>query len=235
MGSTFSSEQRVPSWALDRIEEVWNEYSAPLKLRSFSLGKAGTKSKAATRLSLLLRDNAEWLDGSAHTDVEVLFDRLIEKLIAALKHCEFEGLEVVNELLDRPVQKTLGFWAFCRDLKNVHYLASYFWGLDPVEALERDKERRTAKAEILSEWKAELNEHLRRLAYLSGSDELGNARLKHALEGARRAMAEAEDLISRERPRNDPVFRVYEADYIEAAPEDKELILKRWRDGYYAA
>ena len=77
------SDDLLPPWAIDQVERVWNDNSKGLKLRAFSLGKSGSKAKAATRLSLLLKENAEWLDGSRKTDVEVLLDRFISKLIAA--------------------------------------------------------------------------------------------------------------------------------------------------------
>ena len=221
-------------WVIDEVARIWDEHSKPLKFRAFSVGKSGSKPKAAKRLSAVLYENVEWLGGSSKTDIEVLLDTFITKLIASLTYVEWEGIDKVNEHLERPLSIALGFWQFTRpDLKNIHWLACFHWGLDPVAQLEADKERRIGKAEILSEWRADLNEHMRRMAYMSGSDDASNARLKAALDEARKAMAEAEDEISRDIPSNDPAFRAYEADYIEAAPEDKALILKRWRNGWY--
>lgn len=189
--------ETLEPWVIDDIARIWNEHSKPLHFRTFSVGKSGSKPKAAMRLTRILVENAEWLGGSSHTDPQLLYERFREKLVACLAHIHEEGLDEVNKHLDRPLSIALGFWQFTRpDLQNVHVISAYRWGSDPVAILQADKERRISKAEVLSEWKADLNEHLRRLAYLSTSEDDGTARLKKALDKARMAMAIAEEEIS---------------------------------------
>ena len=223
-------------WVIDDISKTWDTYK-PAKLRVFSLGKSGSKPKAAKRLSLILLDNAEWLGGSPKTDIEVLYDNFDSKLIAALKYLEWVGLQTASEQLGlaAPLNINMGFWSFCRpSLQHIHHLACLHWGRDPVEALETDKKRRSEKATILAEWKAELNAHLHRLAYSSSSDDLSNARLKAAINKAKRVMAEAEDAVhQRQTVQDKDAFRRYESDYIEATSAEKPQIQQRWRDGYY--
>ena len=57
------------------IAPIWDEYGAKrLGFRVFTLGKAGSKAKAATRLSILLRENAFLLGGSRHSEVDQLLE-----------------------------------------------------------------------------------------------------------------------------------------------------------------
>lgn len=67
------------------IAPIWDEYGAKrLGFRVFTLGKAGSKAKAATRLSILLRENAPLLGGSRHSDVDQLLEEFAGQLQFAL-------------------------------------------------------------------------------------------------------------------------------------------------------
>ena len=87
------------------------------KWRTFQLSSNSHK-KSAARLSILLRQNAAWLDSSSRTSIDQLYEVFETKLIMSLAHIKRESEEKVNDILGANYDMTLEFWAFLNpDLK----------------------------------------------------------------------------------------------------------------------
>jgi len=177
-------------WAIDELESTWNTYWAkPLRFRIW-IAK-GSKRQEAIRLTYLLRDNARWLNGSARTPVDLLFEELLGQLVVASAYLQREGVEEFNEGLDRPMQRTMGWHAFSRpDLKNLHCI----WSQATGQAPEADRERRIAKAKALKRWKAAWSDVERMAAYRLRDPE----RIEALLPTVQQCLAELEDAIEAE-------------------------------------
>ena len=182
-------------WVMKDVEQFWNTwFSKKFGCRSFTLGKSGSAGKAAFRLSMILRKNAAWLDGSSHTDIDELFNIWETKMLGASAFIEKQGIEETNNLLGRQYNVKLTFWSFTEpDLSHLHEMTMLCLGVDPDGALEADQERRKRKAELLKEFANDLKQFAKQAAYLSGSDPDSNRRLEQALEIARTAMGQAQE------------------------------------------
>ena len=191
--STFSTDDdRLAPYVCEDIAKLWNERK-PRQWRTWQHSKSNSKSKSAQRLTIILKDNRKWLDCGKHSDINDLYDQFRTYLLIALAYIEREGEEKVNNILGSNYTMKIGFWAFIRDLQNVHYLAQLGLGNDPDQALQQDFDRRKTKAQLLKEFTADLKDFARQAAYLSGSGEHSNQKLEQALEAARTALAQAED------------------------------------------
>ena len=173
-------------WVAKEIGEFWNLHK-PDKWRTFQLS-SGSHQKSAARLTIILRQNAAWLDGSNKTSIDVLYYNFETKLLFALAYIKQQGEDKVNNILGSNYNITIGFWAFCRDLKNIHHLSCLALGQEPDAVLLNDRDRRKKKAELLKEFSAEVKDFARQAAYLSGSHEHSNTRLEQALEIARTSL-----------------------------------------------
>ena len=193
MSKCYSDDDKWLYWWVARdCGEVWNKFK-PEKWRTFQLSSNSHK-KSAARLSILLRQNAAWLDGSSRTSIDQLYEVFETKLIMSLAHIKREGEDKVNDILGSSYDMTLGFWAFLNpDLKNIHYLSCMALGVEPDETLLKDRDRRKRKAELLKEFATDLKSFAKTAAYLSGSDSDSNRRLEQALEVARTAMGQAQE------------------------------------------
>ena len=190
---SFDGEKLAP-YVCDDIAKTWNEFK-PDKWRTWQHSKSNSKSKSAHRLTIILRNNAQWLDCSRQSDIDDLYEQFRTYLILALAHVKDKGQDQVNDLLGTQYEITCTFWTFIRDLKNVHTLAQLRLGKEPDQALKSDQDRRKRKSEILREFGDCWKEYAREAAYLSGSGEYSNRQLEQALEAARTAMQQAlEDL-----------------------------------------
>ena len=181
-------------WTLEQeIAPIWDEYGAKrLGFRSFTLGKSGSKGKAAIRMSILLRENAPLLGGSRYTDLDQLLEEFAGQLQFALLQIAKEGIDRINEQTGSDMSARLTFWSFCRDFRNIKHFSNLWLGRTDVEDLQ-DLNRRKRKAEILREFASDLKQFAKQAAYLSGSDSDSNRRLEQALEIARTAMGQAQE------------------------------------------
>jgi len=182
-------------WVMKDCEKLWNKwFSAKFGWRSFTLGKAGSASKAAFRMSMILRKNASWLDGSSKSDIDDLFEQWRTKMLGASAYIEKQGVEQINNDLDRQYDVKLTFWRFLEpDLSHLHEMTCLALGIDPDGTLKADQDRRKAKAELLREFSSDVKQFAKQAAYLSGSDRHSNRRLEQALEIARTGMGQAQE------------------------------------------
>lgn len=145
-------------------------------------------------MSILLRQNAAWLDGSSRTSIDQLYEVFETKLIMSLANIKREGEEKVNDILGANYDMTLGFWAFLNpDLKNIHYLSCMALDVEPDETLLKDSDRRKEKTTILRKFGSSWKDYARQAAYLSGSGKFTNQKLDQALSLAHQAMEQALD------------------------------------------
>lgn len=202
MSACHSDDGRILApWVMKDVEQLWNTYfSKPFNWRSFTLGKAGSSKKAAYRLSMTLRKNARWIDCSADTDIDQLYEQWRSYMLGASAYLTKHGTEEAAAALDRPLEITMTFWRFLEpSLKHLHDMPHLCMGNDPDGALAADEQRRKDKASILKDFKEEVMSFIREAAYLSGSDNMSNQKLEQALTIARQAMDQArEDLQSSE-------------------------------------
>ena len=182
-------------WIMKDVEGLWNTwFSKKFGWRSFTLGKSGSASKAAYRLSMILRKNARWLDGSSKTDIDVLYETWETKMIGASAYIEKQGVEEVNDILGKQYNIKLTFWSFTEpDLSHLHKMTMLALGVDPDGALKADEDRRKEKARILREFNDEVKAFTKKAAYMVGSGPDSNRRLAAALELARQALIRAEE------------------------------------------
>ena len=190
--SVENDDGTLASWALDDVIHDWDNFARQLKFRTF-VDSSNSRRKSCQRLTILLRQNAVWLDCSKRTDLDRLFDRFQVKLCQALGYMVKQGIDETNNILGADYKITLGFWAFCRDFKNIHHLAALHRGEDPDVSLIADQQRRKEKARLLSEFSREVKSFATHAAYLSGSGPQSNAKLAAALELARQALDQATD------------------------------------------
>ena len=144
-------------WALDTVESTWNRLGAEaLGFRVWTAGKANSRSKAAARLTYILRDNAHWLGGSRHTDVDVLLESFIAHLMASLIGIKQQGIERINEQTGSEMNARLTFWRYLDpDLRAMKHLSDQQLGITDQDNVE-DIQRRRDKATLLREFASEV-------------------------------------------------------------------------------
>lgn len=151
MSACHSNDGRILApWVMKDVEQLWNTYfSKPFNWRSFTLGKAGSSKKAAYRLSMTLRKNARWIDCSADTDIDQLYEQWRSYMLGASAYLTKHGTEEAAAALDRPLEITMTFWRFLEpSLKHLHDMPHLCMGNDPDGALAADEQRRKDKASI---------------------------------------------------------------------------------------
>jgi hypothetical protein len=97
----YSDDGTLHSWTIEEyVSPLWDKYAQGLRFRSYTHGKANSKTKAAHRLSYNLKDNAHYLNGSRSTDMDVLCDEFISQLGSALQYMkEKASIESINKLV----------------------------------------------------------------------------------------------------------------------------------------
>ena len=196
MPAAHSDDGRILyQWVMKDVEKLWNEYfSDPFNWRVYTPGKSGSASKAAYRLSMLLRKNASWMDCSSHTEIDEIYEQFQVYLIGASAYLEKHGVQKASEALDRPLEITMTFWRFLEpSLKHLHEMFHLCSCNDPGMALQADLDRRQEKAKILKEFKNDVLAFIKEAAYLSGSDKHSNQKLDQALTIAYQAMDQARE------------------------------------------
>ena len=78
-----------------------------------------------------------WLDCGRSSDIDDLYAQFRTYLLMALAYIEREGVDKVNAKLGTQYEIAIGFWAFCRDLKNIHHLAHLGMGNEQDQALKQ--------------------------------------------------------------------------------------------------
>ena len=181
-------------WSLDQVERLWNDHAAkPLGFRTWTAGKSNSRSKAATRLSYILRDNAQWLNGSRRTDIDVLFEEFLGQLQLSLIRIQQQGIERINEQTGAEMNARLTFWRYLDpDLRAMKALSDAQLGITDQDNIQ-DLQRRKRKAELLREFNDEVKRFTKKAAYVVGSGSDSNQRLEQALELARQALMRAEE------------------------------------------
>ena len=193
MSNCYSFDgDRLAPYVCEDIAALWNERK-PAKWRTWQHSKSGSKSKSAYRLTIILKENRKWLDCGRSSDIDDLYEQFRGYLLMALAYIEREGVEKVNAKLGTQYEITIGFWAFCRDLQNIHHLAQLGMGNEPDQALTADADRRREKAQILKAFHDDVKAFIKKAAYVSGSGPDSNKRLEQALELARQALCRAEE------------------------------------------
>ena len=182
----------LPPWVLQRTIDIWNTYSAPLKLRKFSHGKTGNAARSAKRLTAILLDNATLLGMGRHRDLEDIADAFDATLQVALVAMQSQGLDAINTKLNAQYTISLGFWQFTRpDLKNIVTIANAALGRTPeIEAA--DHQRRKEKAQAIQAFKHDVDDFISQVVRLSGDNP---GKLTAALAAARQGLLLAEDTL----------------------------------------
>ena len=151
MSACHSDDGRILApWVMKDVEQLWNTYfSKPFNWRVFTTGKSGSSKKAAYRLSMTLRKNSRWLECSADTDIDLLYDQWRTYMLGASAYLAKHGTEEAAAALDRPLEITMTFWRFLEpSLKHLHVMTYTSLGIDPDGALAADEQRRKDKAEF---------------------------------------------------------------------------------------
>ena len=155
----YSDDGTLYPWTIEEyVSPLWDKYAQSLRFRSYTHGKANSKTKAAHRLSYILKDNSHYLYGSRSTDMDILCDEFISQLGSALQYIKEKGVDRINLQIGQEFNARLTFWTFCRDLKNVHMLSNALRGTSAIEDIA-DMNRRKRKAVLLREF----NEEVKRL------------------------------------------------------------------------
>lgn len=173
-------------WAVDEVAETWNKYFAePFKFRIFT--HKGTAAADAKRLTGILRANAHWLGCRKNASIDELYDAFCTLLLIASVKLQDAGFEAINQGLSRPMQRTMGFWAFTRpDLQNLAAIAEF----DADAEGNRRREKAAAMRELSACWK----EAERVIAYRLRDP----ASIRRLLPVVQRALASIEDAIEQE-------------------------------------
>ena len=191
----YSDDGCLYPWTIEQhVAPLWDRYAQDLRFRVYTHGKSNSKTKAAHRLSYILKDNAALLHGSRFTDLDLLCDEFISQLGGALEYIKTQGIDRVNLQTGEEFNARLTFWTFCRDLKNVHMLCNAYTGKSAVDDIV-DLNRRKAKAALLREFGNDCKNYAAQFAYISGSKKDSNQRLEASLDVARHHIENAlEDL-----------------------------------------
>ncbi len=194
----------IVPWMYDQhFVDEWNSVAHQLKFRAYV--DKGTRYASRKRLSDIISANAQYLGGSRKTSKRILTKRFLEEFICAcsyLKTQDFERDMEPLEVMGKEFHRTMSVWVWLRpDIRAIVHLAGLYNNEpDALAAVELDKERRAEKSKIIKAFLAEVDEFIQKAAYLSGSDQDSNGRLKQALEVARTAIGQAtEDLQWMER------------------------------------
>jgi hypothetical protein len=196
---TCHSEDGIlyPWTVTDDAATLWNTYfSKKFGWRTFAHSKSNSKQKSAYRLTMLIKKNARWLEGSSHSELDDLYENWRTLMVGASAYLEKNGVDEAGNIMNRPVSITMGFWNFLQpDFRHLHVMTYTSLGIDPDGALAADEQRRKDKSAILKDFKEEVMAFIKDAAYLSGSDKHSNQKLNQALTIARQAMEQArEDL-----------------------------------------
>ena len=193
--SDYDNISTVPWMFEQHFIDPWNRVAETCKYRTF----VHAKSKAASckRLGVIIQKNAALLGGSRRTDMEVLTHRFLERWILACDYIienhedDSDGMEVFG----KKMTVTMGCWQFLEpDLKAIVHLSGLKLGdPDALKTLDQDKRRRQAKAELCRDFEAASREFVRKLTYVTGSD---NKWLEDCFNRAINALAEIEDEAS---------------------------------------
>lgn len=182
----------LPPWKLEAIQQVWDEYSKPLGLRSFSHGKSSSPKRSQQRLTRILRDNAELLHCRPDDDIEDICDAFETTLQLALIAMQQSGLETVNERLNAQYEITLGFWQFTRpSIDNIVSISDGVLQRTPAVVAAQTAEKK-AKAQAIKRFKLECDDFISTALRLSDGDQ---QKLAAALKRAAHGLALAEDLL----------------------------------------
>ena len=189
----YSVDGSLYAWTIEEhVAPVWDKYAQDLSFRTYTPGKSNSKTKAAHRLSYILKDNAHYLHGSRSTDMDVLCDEFISQLGSALQYMKEKGVDRINQQVGAEFNARLTFWTFCRDLKNIHMLSNALRGTSAIEDIA-DMNRRKEKGRIIREFNDDVKSFIKKAAYIVGSGPDSNRRLEQALELARQALMRAEE------------------------------------------
>ena len=195
MSNCYSDDGKtLYPWALQDAENIWNRFGAEaLGFRTFTYGKANSRSKAAQRMTYILRNNVVWLNGSRRTDIDVLYEEFLGQLTVSLAHIGDKGVEAAGERIGRTMNARMTFWRYLEpDLRAMKTLSDERLGVTDVDNIA-ERQRRKRKAEILKEFHEDVKAFIRKAAYVSGSGADSNKRLEQALELARQALCRAEE------------------------------------------
>ena len=104
--------------------------------------------------------------------MDLLLETFLGKLTLASTYLQQTGVVEANESLSRPLNRTMGFWAFCRpDLRNMHHLAGLALGEDPDASLVANHDHRKAKAQTMKQLSTHWKELERKIAYRLDADQ----------------------------------------------------------------
>ena len=152
----------------DLFVKPWDEVAEVCKYRKF----VDKKSKAASRkrLSTIIYENAQYLNGSKKTDKNLLTVRFLEQWIMACDYLkahhasDSEGLEILGQTYS----KVYGPFQFLTpDIQNVVYLAGLQLGhSNALEMQADDKKRRERKRKALEELRSQWLAVTEKAAYL---------------------------------------------------------------------
>ena len=159
----------IVPWHFDELfVKPWDEVAEVCKYRKF----VDKKSKAASRkrLSTIIYENAQYLNGSKKTDKNLLTVRFLEQWIMACQYLkahhasDSEGLEILGQTYS----KVYGPFQFLTpDIQNVVYLAGLQLGdPDALASQAKDKARRQNKAKELRKLKEQISDTIDKAAYL---------------------------------------------------------------------
>ena len=141
----------------------------------------------------MLRDNAHWLGGARHTDVDVLLKSFIAHLMASLIRIKQQGIDRINEQTGSEMNARLTFWRYLDpDLRAMKHLSDQQLGITDQDNV-KDIQRRRDKATLLREFASEVKQFTKQAAYLAGSKKGSNQRLEQVMEIARQSMKQALD------------------------------------------
>ena len=201
MAEICTSEDGValPWWFDREVVDVWNHLmcTPPLKFRTFQDKRNRFDSRR--RISKIIIDNAQYLDGTKRTDRDVLHERFSFVFHSALTYVRSSWDEDADalEVLGARYPITMGIWQFLRpDLSNLVHLDGLKCGEpDALAQLEQDKARRQEKAKIIKAFQSQLDEFIQKCAYTVGSDDDSNKRLRQVFDVACEGLADAEEQL----------------------------------------
>ena len=197
MADCYSADGRIlaPYAMTSCVGPFWNKwFSRKFNFGSYTHGKSNSSSKAAYRFSRILRDSAGWLDGSPKTDIDVLLESWKAKMLCVSVYLEQNGTDEAEGVMNRPVNAMVNFWTWhSAGCRHIHHLSCLQLGIDPDGSIKADEDRRKEKATILREFADSWKQYAKEAAYLCGSDQHSNTKLRQALQIAHTAMEQCLD------------------------------------------
>ena len=150
------------------IIDEWNAVAHKLKFRAYI--DKGSRYASRKRLSQIIRANASLLRGSKRTSMDVLTLRFCEHFIEACRYLltTAEVGPTGIEILGSHYPLTMSLWVWFRpDIKPIIHLSGLSLGdEDALADLEKEKQRRLAKAAAIKQLKASWSEFERKVAYM---------------------------------------------------------------------